>query len=95
MVHRQIVWIGQPRIRSGSHVVRPGQVSFSLPEFGLSSYPRQIEQLKRCELVPESVVKEVCSRAKELLMEEANVQYVDSPVTVSYRVCWVRRGLTL
>lgn len=49
---------------------------------------RQIEQLKRCELVPESVVKEVCSRAKELLMEEANVQYVDSPVTVCCSLCY-------
>lgn len=56
----------------------------------ISSLFRQIEQLKRCELVPESVVKEVCSRAKELLMEEANVQYVDSPVTVRIQTSFFR-----
>lgn len=44
---------------------------------------RQIEQLKRCEIIPEAVVKDVCVKAKEILMEEGNVQYVDSPVTVS------------
>ena len=44
---------------------------------------RQIEQLKRCEIIPEAAVKEICLKAKEILMEEGNVQYVDSPVTVS------------
>jgi len=43
---------------------------------------RQIEQLKRCETIPEHIVKDVCLKAKEILMEEGNVQYVDSPVTV-------------
>jgi hypothetical protein len=43
---------------------------------------RQIAQLKRCEVIPESAVKDVCLKAKEILMEEGNVQYVDSPVTV-------------
>lgn len=46
-------------------------------------FKRQIEQLKRCETIPESAVKELCTKAKEILMEEGNVQYVDSPVTVS------------
>lgn len=52
---------------------------------------RQIEQLRRCEIIPEAVVKDVCSKAKEILMEEGNVQYVDSPVTVSPtgRSAWV------
>ena len=44
---------------------------------------RQIEQLKRCEVIPEPVVKDLCQKAKEILIEEGNVQYVDSPVTVS------------
>ncbi len=44
---------------------------------------RQIHQLNRCEVIPESAVKDLCLKAKELLMEEGNVQYVDSPVTVS------------
>lgn len=44
---------------------------------------RQIEQLKRCEIIPEAAVKELCLKAKEILMDEGNIQYVDSPVTVS------------
>lgn len=43
---------------------------------------RQIEQLKRCDPIPEAAVKELCLKAKEILIEEANVQYVDTPVTV-------------
>ena len=43
-----------------------------------------IEQLKRCEYIKESEVKALCTRAKEILIEESNVQHVESPVTVSY-----------
>ena len=43
---------------------------------------RQIEQLKRCEIVTEAEVKQLCLQAREILVEEGNVQYVDSPVTV-------------
>jgi hypothetical protein len=53
---------------------------------------RQIEQLKRCEIIPEAAVKEICLKAKEILMEEGNVQYVDSPVTVSWLRLPQRRG---
>ena len=42
-----------------------------------------IEQLKKCEYIKESEVKTLCQRAKELLIEESNVQNVESPVTVS------------
>lgn len=42
----------------------------------------QIAQLKKCETISESQVKELCLKAREILVEEANVQYVDSPVTV-------------
>ena len=52
---------------------------------------RQIEQLRRCEVIPEPAVKDLCLKAKEILMEEGNVQYVDSPVTVSYYSLVVRR----
>ena len=45
--------------------------------------PRQIEQLRRCEIIKESEVKSLCSKAREILIEESNVQRVDSPVTVS------------
>lgn len=44
---------------------------------------RQIEQLRRCEYISEPQVKELCLKAREILIEEANVQAVDSPVTVS------------
>lgn len=43
---------------------------------------RQIEQLRRCEYISEPQVKELCLKAREILIEEANVQAVDSPVTV-------------
>ena len=41
-----------------------------------------IEQLKKCEYIKESEVKVLCQRAKEILIEESNVQNVESPVTV-------------
>jgi len=44
---------------------------------------RQIEQLKRCEFLKESEVRELCNKAKEILIEESNIQYLYSPVTVS------------
>ena len=42
-----------------------------------------IEQLKKCEYIKENEVKALCTRAKEILQEESNVQNVESPVTVS------------
>ena len=42
----------------------------------------QIEQLRRCEIISEKQVKSLCDKAREILMEEANVQRVDAPVTV-------------
>ena len=49
---------------------------------------RQIEQLRRCEIIKESEVKALCSKAREILVEESNVQRVDSPVTVSSNKPW-------
>ncbi|CAH1721488.1 serine/threonine-protein phosphatase 4 catalytic subunit-like [Aphis gossypii] len=43
---------------------------------------RQIEQLRQCEILTEHDVKVLCSKAREILIEESNVQRVDSPVTV-------------
>lgn len=43
---------------------------------------RQIEQLMECKPLPESEVKALCDKAKEILMEESNVQPVRAPVTV-------------
>lgn len=47
-----------------------------------SDLDRQIEQLKRCEIIQEAEVKALCAKAREILVEESNVQRVDSPVTV-------------
>ena len=41
-----------------------------------------IEQLKRCEPLAEEDAKCLCMRAREILIEESNVQRVDAPVTV-------------
>ncbi len=48
----------------------------------VSDLDRQIEQLRRCELIKEAEVKTLCAKAKEILVEEANVQKVYAPVTV-------------
>ncbi|GMK56383.1 hypothetical protein CspeluHIS016_0302230 [Cutaneotrichosporon spelunceum] len=47
-----------------------------------SDLDKQIEQLRRCEIIPEAAVKDLCIKAKEILMDEGNIQYVDSPVTI-------------
>lgn len=49
-----------------------------------SDLDRQIEQLRRCEIIKESEVKALCAKAREILVEESNVQRVDSPVTVCF-----------
>ena len=57
----------------------------------MSDLDRQIEVLRRCEVIKESEVKALCSKAREILVEESNVQRVDSPVTVSaviYELIW-------
>jgi len=43
---------------------------------------RWIEQLQNCEPLRESEVKLLCQKALEILVEESNVQRVDSPVTI-------------
>jgi len=49
---------------------------------GTSDLDRQIEQLRRCEYIKEAEVKALCAKAREILVEESNVQRVDAPVTV-------------
>lgn len=38
------------------------------------------------ELIKEAEVKALCAKAREILVEESNVQRVDAPVTVRLRV---------
>ncbi|POM65294.1 Serine/threonine-protein phosphatase PP-X isozyme 2, variant [Phytophthora palmivora] len=47
-----------------------------------SELDRQIEQLKRCEYLKESEVKALCQKAREILVDESNVQRIDAPVTI-------------
>jgi serine/threonine-protein phosphatase 4 catalytic subunit len=49
----------------------------------ISSLDEQIERLKKCEYLKESEVKALCDKAKEILIDESNVQKVDAPVTVN------------
>ncbi len=41
-----------------------------------------LEQISKCQFLPEPDVKRLCDKVKELLIEESNVQPVSSPVTV-------------
>ena len=48
----------------------------------MSDLDEQIERLKRCEYLKEAEVKNLCDKAREILIDESNVQRVDAPVTV-------------
>ena len=48
-----------------------------------SNLDLQIEKLRRCELISECEVFALCTKAREILCEESNVQSVFSPITVS------------
>lgn len=43
---------------------------------------RAISELRACKIIPELKVREICHKARELLIEEANVVQVDAPVTI-------------
>lgn len=47
-----------------------------------SELDRQIEQLRRCEHIKESEVKLLCTKAREILIEEPNVVKIGAPITV-------------
>ncbi|KAJ1910162.1 phosphoprotein phosphatase PP4 catalytic subunit [Tieghemiomyces parasiticus] len=49
---------------------------------GTSDLDRQIQLLRNCEIITEAEVKELCYKAREILIEESNVQQVDAPVTI-------------
>ena len=52
------------------------------PENPYASLDAQIEQLKKCQPLPESDVKALCDKARDILINESNVQPVKCPVTV-------------
>ncbi|KAF2268825.1 Metallo-dependent phosphatase [Lojkania enalia] len=49
---------------------------------GGSDLDKAIAQLRACRPIPENQVREVCYKARELLIEEGNVVTVDAPVTI-------------
>lgn len=52
----------------------------------VSNLDEQIERLKKCEYLKESEVKALCDKAREILIDESNVQRVDAPVTVTSEI---------
>lgn len=48
----------------------------------MSDLDKAIAQLRACRPIPESQVRELCYKARELLIEEGNVVHVDAPVTI-------------
>eukprot|EP00755_Sulcionema_specki_P030371 Sspe_Gene.94215::Locus_66648_Transcript_1_1_Confidence_1.000_Length_833::g.94215::m.94215/K15423/PPP4C; serine/threonine-protein phosphatase 4 catalytic subunit len=47
-----------------------------------SDLDQQIELLKKCEIIKEAEVKALCKKAREILVDEPNVQVVYAPVTI-------------
>ena len=43
---------------------------------------RQISLLKSCECIKESEVRDLCNMARDILMEESNIQNISSPITI-------------
>ncbi|WEW60978.1 phosphoprotein phosphatase PP4 catalytic subunit [Emydomyces testavorans] len=48
----------------------------------MSDLDKAIAQLRQCRPIPEPQVRELCYKARELLIEEGNVVNVDAPVTI-------------
>lgn len=48
----------------------------------MSDLDKAIAQLRSCRPIPETQVRELCYKARELLIEEGNVVTVNAPVTV-------------
>ena len=47
-----------------------------------SDLDKQIERLMQCEYLTENEVCNLCNKAKDILVNEGNVQYVSAPVTI-------------
>ncbi|KAI4149537.1 MAG: hypothetical protein LQ340_004588, partial [Diploschistes diacapsis] len=48
----------------------------------MSNLDKDISELRACRIIPEVEVRELCFKARELLIEEGNVVQVDAPVTI-------------
>ena len=47
-----------------------------------SSLDEQIEKLRKCQYITEIEVKSLCEKARELFIEESNVQSISAPITI-------------
>ena len=59
-----------------------------------SHLDRTIERLKRCELLRETEVRELCNQASLILAVEENVLCLSSPITLCGDVCIRARHIT-
>ena len=82
--------VGAPSTSAAASAQHPGATAAIAPATAggggaicNSSLDEQIERLRRCEYLREGEVKALCLRAREILVDESNVQRVDAPVTVS------------
>lgn len=75
-----------PAMQDVQPVLTTNMAASSLTSGGNSCLDEQIERLKRCEYLREGEVKALCLRAREILVDESNVQRVDAPVTVSSKM---------
>ena len=73
---------GSPSSGAAALPLTTNMTASSLTSGGNSCLDEQIERLKRCEYLREGEVKALCLRAREILVDESNVQRVDAPVTV-------------
>lgn len=60
----------------------PSPTSSSASCQNMDDLDGQIAKLRRCELINEADVRKLCVKAREILVEEGNVQWVDAPVTI-------------
>uniref|UniRef100_A0A1I8EY73 Serine/threonine-protein phosphatase n=4 Tax=Wuchereria bancrofti TaxID=6293 RepID=A0A1I8EY73_WUCBA len=60
----------------------PSMLPLTPTSVTVNDLDRQIETLMRCECISEQEVKSLCAKAREILLQEGNVQVVDSPVTI-------------
>ncbi|KAI6224297.1 Serine/threonine-protein phosphatase [Aphelenchoides fujianensis] len=68
-----------------SHKNTPTTSLFDIPagtKLKMNDLDQQIESLMKCEILNEAEVKILCAKAREILIQEGNVQYIDPPVTV-------------
>jgi serine/threonine-protein phosphatase 4 catalytic subunit len=47
-----------------------------------SQLDEQIEQLRRCECIKEADVQKLCNKARDIFIEECNIQNIYSPITI-------------